>query len=41
MLDDEVSLQLEAIQDMLVALPKAIRDQMEQIIELNYNTYKQ
>lgn len=40
-LNDEVTFQLEGINDMLLALPKGIRDQIEQYVEQQYFVYSQ
>lgn len=39
MLSDEITLQMESISDMLLALPKGTRDQAEAYITGLYNTY--
>jgi hypothetical protein len=41
MLDNEVTLQMQNINDMCAELPKAIRDQVESYIENYHKVYKQ
>lgn len=40
MLDAEVTLQLDSVTDMLIALPKGIRDEAEKYVEGLFNVYR-